>query len=223
MTAAPTEPAALATPAVQSTWPIVIGIIAIVFASLAIFQNGICAPIGLLMTGVFSSMMEDMSGPTQGAMEAQVAQMDAIKAYVPHSLAVSLAMTAAGIVLLVGGVQLVKRRYRSRTTITAWAVLKMVLALPAAYVSYLSSQAQFAAMAKAAADDPGGVGQAPPGFFSLLEGLGVVGAVITLLWYWALPVFMLIWFARRPIQDEVRTWGAAATGASHPQAGRFQP
>ena len=39
---------------------------------------------------------------------------------------------------------------------------------------------------------------------------GLAGAIVSLLFYWALPVFVLIWFSRSRIRAETAGWHAAA-------------
>lgn len=217
MTTAPTVlppgPPALGLPPTRSTWPVVVGTIAIVFASLAIFQNGLCAPSGLLISRLMSGFMQDVAKSSPGTgMEVQAANLDALGRYAPQTLAIAGLATLVGILLLVGGIRLVRPRPKARSTIITWAVLKMMLAVPAAYVGYLSGHAQFEAMAEAAADQPSGPGQVPPGIFGILEGMGNIGAGLAVVWAWVLPIFMLIWFVRRPIVEEMREWTAPSPG-----------
>ena len=49
----------------------------------------------------------------------------------------------------------------------------------------------------------------PGNFGSILSTMGLAGAILGVLWSWALPVFMLIWFARPAIRREVKGWGSA--------------
>ncbi len=48
-----------------------------------------------------------------------------------------------------------------------------------------------------------------------MQGFAAVGVVFALLWGLALPVFMLIWFARRTIKEQVAQWegGPGVTAA----------
>ena len=66
-------------------------------------------------------------------------------------------------------------------------------------VGYDMQQAQLGQMVR---QNPGLPGPAS-GFatIAVFAGLGV-----SILWGWALPTFMLIWFSRGHIRDEIATW-----------------
>ena len=78
-------------PEKRSTWPTVIGIIAIIFGSLGAAYNGLCAPASMAMSGLLKSMFQNMAQSAPGAgMEMQVAQMEAMQQYLPANLVVYL-------------------------------------------------------------------------------------------------------------------------------------
>ena len=88
-----------------------------------------------------------------------------------------------------------------------WSIGKILYAVPAAIIGYLMNVAMFEAMQEAAGSSPAPM---PAGFFGVLQKLGAAGAVLGLLWFWALPVFLLVWFSRSRIRDEVAGWDAQA-------------
>ena len=108
--------------------------------------------------------------------------------------------------LLVGGIALARRRPWASGTLVAWAVLRIVQAIPAVLVGYFMQMAMFEAMEEAAASSGGGGGGFPTGMSSIMAAFGIVGLVIGLLIAWALPAFVLIWFARSRIRAEVAEW-----------------
>jgi hypothetical protein len=190
-----------------TTWPRVVGIIVVVIASLGIMQYGLCAPIGLLAASLMGSAFESIaeSQPNTG-LEGTVAQMEALQDYTLVNLASNGAALVLSIMLLIGGIGLLRRRPWARRGLLAWAVLRMIHALPAVYIGYMMHRVQFDAMKDAAASGTAGAGQPPMVILDLASAFGVVGVVIGLVFAWALPVFMLIWLSRWRIRDEMATW-----------------
>ena len=183
----PTDVAAI--PPKQSTWPMVIGIIAIILGSLAAL--GGCF-------GLVSSLFLDqfMSLVPQGEAEEMTSALDGLK----PALIISGALTMVlAIVLLIGGIGLLRRRAWGRSTCLTWAGLKMALVVGNSVLSYIVQQAQFQAMA----EDPNMAGSMPGFLPALMQALGVVGLVIGLLWGWALPIFVLVWFSGSTIKAEI--------------------
>ena len=186
-----------AIPPKPSSWPMVIGVIAIIFGSLATL--GGCF-------GLVSSLFLDqfMSLVPQGEAEEMTSALDGLK----PALIISGALTMVlAIVLLIGGIGLLRRRAWGRSTCLTWAVLKIVLVVGGSVLSYIVQQAQFQAMA----EDPNMAGSMPGFLPALMQAMGVVGLVVGVLWGWALPIFMLIWFSRRKIKVETAQWGRPAS------------
>lgn len=191
----PTDAGAI--PPRRSTWPMVIGIIATILGSLAAL--GGCFGIG-------SSLFLDqfMSLVPQGEDAEMTSAMQGLKPAM--IISASLTMVVA-IVLLIGGIGLLRRRAWGRRTCMTWAGLKMVLVVCNSVLSYIFQQAQFQAMV----EDPNMAGNMPGFLPALMQAMGAVGLVFGLIWGWALPIFMLIWFSRRKIKAEVAQWGRPAS------------
>ena len=184
----------------KSTWPMVIGIIAIILGSLATLRG--CMSIGSsAMFGLFASAMP----------EEQAEMMEATKAFAPLIMISSGLTMAIAIVLLIGGIGLTKRNPRSPKTCKIWAGLKMVLVVYSSIVTFLSTQAQIEAMQRMLEEDPNTAGMMPGFFGTLMAIIGPVILVFAIVWGWALPIFMLIWFSRRKIKAEVAQWGRPAS------------
>jgi hypothetical protein len=203
----PSEPT-LATPNKEATWPSVIGIIAIVFGSLGLLKDGVCTPIGWAVTLLFGSFFDDLaqSQPATG-MEVQAAQFDALGAFMPATVSVGCGLAVLAFLLLIGGIGLKRERPWARRAILTWAILKILITIPKATIDFLVNKAQFQAMEEAAAGSTTPTpGQLPPGMYAMMETIASVGVIFTVLWYWALPIFMIVWFARPSVRDEVRGW-----------------
>ncbi len=191
----PTDGGAI--PPKPASWPTVIGVIAIIFGSLATL--GGCF-------GLVSSLFLDqfMSLVPQGEAEEMTSALDGLK----PALIISGALTMVlAIVVLIGGIGLLRRRAWGRSTCLTWAGLKIVLVVGNSVLSYIVQQSQFQAMA----EDLNMAGSMPGFLPALMQAMGVVGLVVGLLWGWALPVFMLIWFSRRKIKAEIAQWGRPAS------------
>ena len=198
-----------------TVWPMVIGIIAIIIGSLGALQY-VCGSGVSVMAGFIEEKMQDFAAaqPNPG-MDVQTAPFKAMREHMPSTLAANCSAALLSVTLLMGGIGLVRRRCWSGRTLNIWAGLKMLHALPAAYAGYVMGQAMMEAMAEAAQASGAGVGQIPPGIFKFFASLGPLWMVIQILWWWALPVFMLIWFARRPIREEIASWRSESSTAHY--------
>jgi hypothetical protein len=95
---------------------------------------------------------------------------------------------------------LVRRRAVARTLCMSWAGIKIIFAIVNTIVSFMMQ--------------PGQIQSAPPQgaaaittSMQTMEGpIVIFFQLINLAWALALPVFMLIWFNRTKIKDEVATW-----------------
>ena len=194
----PTDAGAI--PPKPSSWPTVIGVIAIILGSLATLQG--CMGLGWpALAALFTSALP----------EEQAGMMDATTAFAPLMMISAGLTLAVAIVLLIGGIGLTKRSPRSPKTCRIWAGLKMLLVVYSSIVGYLVQQAQMEAMQRMLEEDPNTAG-AMPGFFGTLMAIvGPVILVFAIVWGWALPIFMLIWFSRRKIKAEVAQWGRPAS------------
>ncbi|MHC5003962.1 MAG: hypothetical protein ACYTJ0_12640 [Planctomycetota bacterium] len=195
----------------SSVWPVVIGTLAIVFGAGSMLGYGCLGTAGMLMISVMSTSFEQMA-QSNPQMQIQVAQFDVLSNYMVPSLVSNLVAGLLGIVLLIGGIGVVGRRSYGAKATVVWAILKMLYALPAVYLAYRMGMDQFEAMEEAAAGQ--NVPAAAGGVFSFLRIFGPVGAVLQMLWLWALPLFLLIWFARMKVRTEVATWAAPPASAA---------
>ena len=194
----PTDAGAI--PPRKTTWPMVLGIIAIILGSLATLQG--CMGLGWpALAGLFTSALP----------EEKAEMLDATKSLTPLIMISAGLTMAIAIVLLIGGIGLTKRNPRSPKTCKIWAGLKMVLVVYSSIVTFLSTQAQMEAMQRMLEEDPNTAGMMPGFFGTLMAIIGPVILVFAIVWGWALPIFMLIWFSRRKIKAEVAQWGRPAS------------
>ena len=194
----PTDAGAI--PPKPSSWPMVIGIIAIIFGSLATLQG--CMGLGWpALAALFTSALP----------EEQAGMMDATKSLTPLMMISAGLTMAIAIVLLIGGIGLTKRSPRSPKTCRIWAGLKMLLVVYSSIIGFLVQQAQMEAMRRMLEEDPNAPAAMLGVFGTVMAVIGPAIFVFAIVWGWALPVFMLIWFSRRKIKAEIAHWGQPAS------------
>ncbi len=183
----PTYPQPFVREAAPSSWPKVIGIIAIVLGSVA----ALFGLLGMFAPALTEALSKNMPPEQQRLMEVT-------KQYSTALTLVSLISAVIGTVLLVAGIGLLKRLRRGVKLAIVWSIAKIAYELAYAGLNYRIQIQTWDAMK----DDPNlsTVGGGMAG------GLAWVTAVATLLFGCAFPIFMLIWFSRRKIKEETASW-----------------
>lgn len=185
-------------PTQPSSWPTVLGVLLIVLASLGLMSN-VCGGIA----AVFMPALMSQMGST-GQDDAVIkAQMDMASKYMAFNLANASILIVLGVILLIGGIGLLRRRRSAAGKVKLWAIGRMIWSLPAAYMTYLITADTLKVMQQAAADNNQPM---PAGVTVLFDALGPISAVVNLFMWCAVPVFVLIWFMRRRIKNEVAAW-----------------
>lgn len=178
------------------SWPTVIGVLSIIFGGIGI-AGGICGVISLGLVGAFGSMSSMM--PEEQAAEVQ-AQMASSMPYPVLQGAQMLFEFALSVLLLIGGIKLLRRRRGAVGLLTSFAWLDLLSNTFAAIVGYFVFKAQMQAMQ----DDPNM--QQVAGMQGAMAGFGAVAVflqwVLTAIW----PVFLLLWFRRGKVRALVETW-----------------
>lgn len=177
----------------EPKWPKVIGIIAIIFGSLALLQTAV-AP--LMIPFSIKSTENAIAGDVdQKKLDTYFADLTSLSTL----SAVSLGIVA--IFLLVGGTLLLKKKKAAVPLLLIWAVLKMGFGCFFNYRNYLLMQTQFELMIPAT-----GGGQEAEIVNSITTISSMVGMIFGSLWILAFPVFLLIWFSRSKVREFVRSW-----------------
>lgn len=175
-------------PQPQSSWPGIVGTISIVFGSLGL----LCYGCNSIMT-VASPLMQSIVPP-----EAQQAQAQgAVLALNIGSYCIGFLLA---ILLLFSGIGVVQRRRWGRTTSIVWAFLKVALAIIVLALTVILAQD----IADQVNQQMQASGQAAP--FTMTPELIILFAGVGVLFQLIWPVFILIWFNRARIKDEVATW-----------------
>ncbi len=179
-------------------WPVVVGTLAIVFGTGGLLQS-LTSPLG---TFVLRTQMEGFAeqGADQGKIDAYLAE------YARFVSTSSIALGAVALLLLVGGILLLRRRRLSVPLLQAWAVLKIVVGGYFLFRATAMTRQQMALLFESTlpAGGPGGpetamLGQITSWTVGLSLGMGF-------LWLAAFPVFLIVWFNRRRIQQQIAAW-----------------
>ncbi len=202
--APPTWRGSAAAPAPRPQWPIVIGVICVVFGSFGAL-NGVIQCLSPMVQAFFPSNFGG-AGPASSVMAVS-------QQYAPVQIVLGVLSTLVAALLGVGGGLLLQRRREARPVLLGWACVKLVLALVSVVMGIVVQVAVMAAISQ-----PGGAGPAaamPAGFMAVMMGLGMV---VGLAWLAALPVFMLVWMSRAAVRAEIASWGVDAGAAAGPGA-----
>lgn len=185
-------------PAPPKTWPTVIGVIMIIVAVLGLLQNMCGGVVSVLMPAIQSGMPAEANDDPVFA-----AQMDLTMRYMPFYVANAVILIVLGVLLLMAGISMLKRRLRAVKYSRIWAVARILWAIPAAVITYFITIETFKAIEQAAAN----AGQPmPAGLIGFMQMLGPVGAAVQLVVWCALPVFLLIWLSLSNVKNEVAKW-----------------
>jgi hypothetical protein len=181
LAAPPTRAGAIPIEPPRSTWPTVLGIIAIVLAVLG------------LLSLLGQAVMLVVPHPPAASQPAYPEPPAVVKAIVTPMWA------ALSVLLLVGGIGVANRRRWSARALVGWAIGDVVLTLVGLGGTLMSMPAVQQQMSQQNAG-------MPPGF----GGVFMVGLMVAMCFGAAFglvpPVFALVWFGRRKIKDEVAGW-----------------
>jgi hypothetical protein len=167
-----------------SGWPTGIGVLGIIVASLGIV-GGCCGVLSPFTTQWFiDSMGANMP-------EEQVKAMKASQAPATYVIPASLLGTAFAVLLLVGSIKLIRRRASGVRLCQIWAWIS----IPWSVITFLVT----AYFQMQVPDDPN---MGPVGKYI---GLGMAACFVLVLGI-GIPLFMLAWFSRPSIRDEIRSW-----------------
>jgi hypothetical protein len=152
-----------------------------------------------MVSSLFSNQMyELLTGLVPQSADQLASQQEATERFTWMNTGLSLLSMLVAIMLLVGGIRLLRRRASSAALLRAWAGAKLILALLLAGAGWIAFQAQMELMQA----DQNAAGP-PPAFIGFI---GTFGVAFGLLWQWTLPIFMLFWFSRAPIRASVARW-----------------
>jgi hypothetical protein len=186
--APPTVAGPLGRPPRQIVWPITIGVIGIAFGSLGILRS----LYGAATPWLFNSWTFYTPSSTNTFDPFAALRHWGVWLSLVNAIGVLVA-----VMLLIGGIGLLRRRPWSGTLLIAWAIIRIPLAFAETVVGIGMQQEQLAAMSS----QPGGAMVS-----AFASGFAWFGAVVSIAMYCALPTFMLIWFTRPAHRRTLEAW-----------------
>jgi hypothetical protein len=198
----PTVPGAVPLP--LSRWPAVLGVISIVLGGLGVLRNSY---------GVFQVFSMDMvtraMTSQQGASDPVMRQhLALIQAGMPNpwlsALEACLALLTS-VLLLIAGIQCVRRESMARVLHLVWAGARVLVAVLACVVWYHTLQGQ-ARILQGMGGQGGGAAGMPPGFAGYMSIFGILGMLAMFAWGVAYPVVVVVWFSKPKVKAEVAGW-----------------
>jgi len=193
-TAPPVQPSVPFGQPVPSSWPRPIGIVSLVFGVLGML-GGLFAVIGAVVGPKIASAFAEM-----GHVGMVTDQMRDHLVWAISSAGVGFGLA---VMLCVAGIGIIRRRHRGVRWAKVWAWFKMVSAVGNAVFGY---GLQVEALEAMRHQNPGAFSATPVlgRFFG--PGFAIFGSFVGVLWGCALPLFLLIWFKRKRIAEDVSTW-----------------
>ena len=172
----------------RSRWPVIVSIVALVWAGFCLIGL-----VGQALTPVMMRMTD--------AMDPQLAAVQPSLLFTLVTTAIALTLL---VLLVVGAIKLLLRHPGGVRLLKLWAWLAALNTIAMAPMAWLMQKRTFEVQSQI---QPGDV--LPDWFGTVMATFSVV---MILLLGLALPVFLLIWFARRPIKEDVAGWGPTTSG-----------
>jgi hypothetical protein len=181
-------------PASHTSWPTVIGVLAILVAIFDGLRFGCCTAFDpwFLIRPFYPGLDWPAGLPGQQAATAE---------YVGLIIAANVIAAMAAMLLLVGGIGLIIRWKAAAKLCLAWAGIKAAYAIVAAVMLAVVINRQVIA---AATDRYAGYGNSPP--IDDVARVAWIALALVLVLRLVFPAFLISWLRRRRIRDEVRQW-----------------
>jgi hypothetical protein len=175
----------------------VLGLVAALFGLAGFLNNLLSVASPFFMEWFMRRLPGELSAEAEEGVRAATEIMGAFRGW---TIGFGLVSAVVSALLLVGGIMLLFRRAAAARLLRSWAIVRMVMVALGAIVSWRIQQYTFAALNETLGAE---MDQVPTGLIAVTTGVGMTFGII---FGWALPVIVLIWFARQKIKDEVDGW-----------------
>ncbi len=176
----------------KSRWPIVFGVIAIIFAAF-----GLLGALSSPFLAKFSLSQVEVLKQSGVTVPDEV--VEGYKAVVRNN---AIGSGILSLLLLIGGILLVKRRPVAAMLLQIWSVLKIVVGGYLLWSSLGPSNA-YSKLSLGGLDAGSQEAEIINTSFAVMEKVQLIGGMI---WLSAFPVILLIWLNRGLIKKEIATW-----------------
>ena len=178
----------------EAKWPIVFGIIAIVFGVFALLQ----ALLSIVMIKAQAGQFEVMKEEGMAIPENYFEELSG------HTNNQAIGLSCIALILLVGGIVLLKRKAIASIILQSWAVIKIVVGGFFAMQEFSMTKKMFAMTMDASLEGAGAEAEKIAG--TVGSAVVALGLGIKIVWLSALPVVLLIWLNRQKIKDQIAKW-----------------
>lgn len=176
-------------------WPKILGIILVIFGVLGIGQ-GLLAPLSPFLTKAQMQAFVDM-GADQEKVDDYLSQLTA------QSYLGGVVYGILGVLLLAGGIFMIKRRKICSPLLQTWAILKI---LGGGFVLFRQMSLTELQMSIMMVDTGSAKGQDAEMMESIFSYSMKIGMVFGILFLAALPIFVIIWLNRSKIRRQMAEW-----------------
>ncbi|MFG0247310.1 MAG: hypothetical protein ACF8OB_00370 [Phycisphaeraceae bacterium JB051] len=181
----------------QSSWPTVIGIISIIFGSLG--------ALGSVYQAVAPFLMGMAAGFVPEDDEQARVMFESMAKWKFPLMGVGIVNLIFYIILIVCGAKLVGHHAAASSLHKKWAIAKILFSLVGVTITTMAQISQMRLTMQQQSQAMGGGGGAQ--FFETAMMVAMVVAVLMgLVFACAYPVFVLIWFSREKVKNEVQSW-----------------
>ena len=167
----------------RTSWPIWIGVFLCIFGGIGLLQR--------LAGVVFTAIMPALPLPPEAKMTGTLWVLGLVLSIVTLPLAV---------VHLIAGIQTLRRRPSARFWIVVFFIYAVLAIIPGSIFQWYSMHHQM----QQASQQSG----SPAGMAAFGAGFAVAMVALTILFALIWPTFLLIWYSRDTIREEIRGWGA---------------
>ncbi|HUF61482.1 MAG TPA: hypothetical protein VMN36_05355 [Verrucomicrobiales bacterium] len=191
-TALPSNPPPVhAGPAKSSAWPLVLGILGIIFA------------LGALLGSLSGFVFLVAKGPfvRWTAPGAEAEMMAYYTRWTPHMAGFGLIAALLAALLLTGSIALLRRRRYSVRLLRTWAVGKGIYAIVYPFWMMPMQRESFEIQRETMPTPPGAAN-----FFDMFASATPIIAAFQVGWFLVFPIIVLLLLAMPKIREETRTW-----------------
>ncbi len=197
MTTLPPPIEGLSPSAPRSKWPTIVGVLAIIFGSYGILEH-LCGLGTVLAIGPLVDWIAGFAPPEDASHLAAFRQ--ATTQYAIPTVLLNAFLLANAVLLLVAGIGCARRQGAVRPKMLLYAAVEVFLSVVSAVLAFQVAETVADVMREV--DGAGGV---PAQFSTAINaGEAVMGLLFAAIW----PVFLLVWFTRRSVVEEVGAWAA---------------
>lgn len=175
-------------------WPKVIGLISILFGAGGLLQ-AVIGPVSLAFTRTQMNSYTEL-GVSQEVVDDFLGNLERIT----YTGAAGAAVL--GIILLAGGILILRRKTMGALTLQGWALLKILVG---GFLLFQSAGLSRQQMEIIMGPTVGGGSEAEL-VGTITEYATWFGFAFGFAWLLALPVFFLIWFNRASVKRDIETW-----------------